>query len=201
MIEPMNEIEMTDSPLFEGERIYLSAPYPEQDAEIVSGWTHDPELKRMTEAEPSRPLSPDEVEKKIESALKKDDDTRFEFMIRKQSDDRLVGSARIFGILWPHRCGRLEMLIGDASDRDQGYGSEALAILLRFAFHELNLYRLAAAAFAHNHKALRWLEQSGFIIEVRQREAIERDGERWDLLQLALLQPEWKASWDSGENA
>jgi RimJ/RimL family protein N-acetyltransferase len=185
--------DLMNVPLFENRQIYLAAPDPERDAEVISRWTHDPALMRLMEAEPARPLSPGQAKKRLESAVKDGTGTRFEFMIRRRSDDRLVGSARISGILWTHRSGRLEILIGNPDDRGRGYGREALDIVLRFAFDELNLYRLAAATCAYNRFALRWLEQTGFVIETRQREAIERDGQRWDLIQLALLRPEWKA--------
>ena len=118
---------------------------------------------------------------------------QFEFMIRTQAGDRLIGSIRLFAILWPHGVARLELAIGDPADRRRGYGSEALELILRFAFDELNLHRVAAATFAYNHAALRLLEDAGFVPEVRQREAINRAGQRWDLIHLALLRPEWEA--------
>jgi RimJ/RimL family protein N-acetyltransferase len=34
------------------------------------------------------------------------------------------------------------MVIGIANDRGKGYGSEALHLLFRYAFQELNLYRV-----------------------------------------------------------
>jgi RimJ/RimL family protein N-acetyltransferase len=38
---------------------------------------------------------------------------------------------------------------------------------------------------------LRFFEKAGFIVEVRRRQALNRDGRRWDLLHLGLLQQEW----------
>jgi RimJ/RimL family protein N-acetyltransferase len=46
----------------------------------------------------------------------------------------------------------------------------------------------------YNRPALRLFANAGFVEEVRRREAIHRDGQRWDLIQMSLLRPEWTAS-------
>ena len=81
--------------------------------------------------------------------------------------------------------------LGSASDRGQGYGTEILNLLLRFAFDELSLYRLSAAISVDNTAALKLFQKAGFAEEVRQRERIHRDDQRWDLIYMGLLQEEW----------
>jgi RimJ/RimL family protein N-acetyltransferase len=65
-------------------------------------------------------------------------------------------------------------------------------MLLRYAFDELNLYRLSASTVEYNTGAVRFFERAGFVVEVRRRQAIQRDGRRWDLLMLGLLRDEWQ---------
>jgi RimJ/RimL family protein N-acetyltransferase len=67
-------------------------------------------------------------------------------------------------------------------------------MLLGYAFDELNLYRLTAVVPEYNQAALRLFENAGFVQEVRRREAINRDGRRWDLFHLGLLESEWKGN-------
>jgi RimJ/RimL family protein N-acetyltransferase len=86
----------------------------------------------------------------------------------------------------------LQIGIGDRNDRGQGHGTEALDMLLRYAFDELNLYRVAAATVEYNTGAIRFLERAGFVVEVCRRQAIQRDGKRWDAVMLGLLRDEWK---------
>jgi RimJ/RimL family protein N-acetyltransferase len=64
--------------------------------------------------------------------------------------------------------------------------------MLRFAFDELNLFRLTAWVPEYNKPALQLFEQAGFVVEVRRRQALNRDGHTWDMLHLGLLQEEWK---------
>ncbi len=65
--------------------------------------------------------------------------------------------------------------------------------MLTYAFRELNLYRIAAPTFEYNERAIKFLECAGFQLEVRRREAIYRDGKRWDALMFGILCEEWKS--------
>ncbi|HZY42316.1 MAG TPA: GNAT family protein [Anaerolineae bacterium] len=183
-----------DFQFFEGKHIILTAPDADRDAETESKWTHDPDYLRLLSADPAKPLSPAQVKKRYEEQDKAAEKERnaFNFAIRLREGDRLIGFIRVFDIAWTHGTGRLQLGIGDASDRGQGYGGEALKLVLRYAFDELNLHRLSATTFEYNPGALRFLERPGFTVEVRRRQAVNRDGRRWDVIMLGLLRDEWK---------
>ena len=94
----------------------------------------------------------------------------------------------------------MQLGIGALADRDQGYGAEALQLLLRYAFDELNLFRLTVMIPEYNRAALRLFEKSGFVEEVRRRQALNRDDRRWDIIQCGLLMDEWKVHQEEQEN-
>jgi RimJ/RimL family protein N-acetyltransferase len=183
---------LTDQ-LFEGQHIRFASPDAERDAEIVSKWTHDLEYLRLLSADIAKPLSPGQIKKQYEE-MDKDAEKRnaFNFAVRLKEDDRLIGFARLYRIEWTHGTGSLQIGLGDRNDRGKGYGTEALHMLLRYAFDELNLYRVAAATVEYNTGAIRFFERAGFVVEVRRRQAIQRDGNRWDAVMLGLLRDEWK---------
>ncbi len=183
-----------DTQFFEGEHIYLTAPDPDRDAALESKWTHDPAYLRLLSAEVVRPLSPSQVKKKYEDMEREAEKSRnaFHFAIRARDGDRLLGFIRVSDIEWPHGHGRLQLGIGDANDRGHGYGTEALKLILRYAFDELSLYRLTAVAPEYNVGVIRLLERAGFQIEVRRRQAVQRDGKHWDMIMLGLLREEWE---------
>lgn len=178
--------------LFESERLRLAPPDPEKDAELESKWTHDPDYQRLISAQPVRPLSPDQIKKKYEEAEKEKKHNQFVFALRTRADDRLIGFARLDHIEWNHAHGGLSLGIASPDDRRQGYGTEALRLLLRYAFDELNLHRLTITVFEYNTAALSFFEKAGFVVEVRRRQALQRDGKRWDWLHLGLLREEWE---------
>ena len=84
------------------------------------------------------------------------------------------------------------MGIGPAELRGQGLGTEALQLLLQFAFEELNLRRVGLTVLAYNERAIKTYQAAGFVEEGVIREAAERDGSRYDLLIYGLLRDEWE---------
>jgi RimJ/RimL family protein N-acetyltransferase len=183
-----------ENPLFEGKLIRLGQIDHEKDPEVVSRWTHDASFMRNMYTEPMRPLSAWQVKKELEKLEKSIEEEKnlFHFRIRARSDDRLIGMAELAWISWTNLSGYVRLGIGLAQDLRQGYGSEALRLLLRYAFDELNLYRLTAIIPEYNLPALALFQGFGFVEEVRRRQALERDSRRWDLLQCGLLRAEWK---------
>lgn len=177
--------------LFEGEKIRFTAFDPEKDPEVFSRWSHDPEYMRLLDIEPVRPLSPFQVKKQYEAMEKDKGRDLYYFVIRTRADDRVIGFVHLFWIEWNHGSARLKLGIGSPQDRGQGYGTEALNMALRYAFDELNLYRLTVMTMEYNTGAIRWLERAGFKPEVRRRQALNRDGRRWDVLSYGLLREEW----------
>lgn len=184
------------TPLFIGPTIQLTGIDYEKDAEVESGWTHDPAFMRLMYTRPVRPFSVFRVKKKYE-ALEKDvsgAQNTFRYHIRTRQDGRLLGFGEISRIIWPHGVGFIQLGIGSPQDWHKGYGREALGLMLRCAFTELNLYRLNANIPAYNLRALAFFGQAGFRQEVCRREALARDGKRWDEYIFGLLAEEWKDS-------
>jgi RimJ/RimL family protein N-acetyltransferase len=67
-----------------------------------------------------------------------------------------------------------------------------MQMLLRFAFAELNLFRVTAMVPEYNEDAIALLQKFGFTQEVCRRSALERDARRWDLYVFGLLNDEWR---------
>ena len=180
--------------LFEGQDIRFGPIDHEKDPEIESRWTHDSEFIRLMETNPARPMSAALVKKQYEKLEKQIEEEKnmYYFTIRAKADDRLIGKAAIQSIEWTNGNGFIRLGIGAAEDRCKGYGTQALRMLLRFAFAELNLFRVTAIVPEYNAGAIALLKKSGFIQEVCRRKSLERDGRRWDLLIFGLLHDEWR---------
>lgn len=187
------------TPLFEGKLTCLAPIDHEHDPDIISGWTHNATYLRMLDPRPARPLSPDQIKKQYEALEKEieEDKNLVYFAIHtlsgEQAKERLIGFAKLFWIEWVHGNGFIQIGIGDPANWNKGYGSDALSLLIRYAFSELNLFRLTARIPAYNLAALALFRQAGFVEEVRRREAFQRDGKRWDDIHLALLAADWRA--------
>ena len=180
--------------LFEAKDVRFGPIDRETHPEIESKWTHDADFMRLMELKPVRPLSPAMVKKQYEAIEKEMDENKnlFYFTIRTREDDRFIGNALVERVDWANGNGFIRLGIGSPEDRRKGYGSQALSMLLRYAFGELNLYRVTAVVPAYNEGAIRLFQKFGFMEEVRRRKAIHRDGEFWDLVSFGLLNAEWR---------
>jgi RimJ/RimL family protein N-acetyltransferase len=179
--------------IFSGEKIMLDSLDLDRDAQVLSAWTHDVELVHLSDTQPVRPLSIAQVKKKFSTSLK-DGSHELIFAIRPLDEDRLLGLLRLYWLELTNSCGWVNVCIGDLNDRGHGYGKDALALACRYAFHELNLYRLSAGIPEYNLTALRLFESAGFETEIRSRQAIRRAGQVWDHLVLGLLAARWAES-------
>lgn len=186
--------------LFEAQDIRLGPIDHEAHPEIESKWTHDSDYMRLMELKPVRPLSPALVKKEYESIEKKmeEDKNLFYFTIRAREDDHLIGKAVIEWVDWTNGNGWVRLGIGAAEDRRRGLGSQTLGLILRYAFAELNLFRVSAMVPEYNEGAIRLLKKFGFVEEVRRRQAVQRDGRTWDLLTFGQLRSEWEANAKGG---
>ncbi|WP_044482393.1 GNAT family N-acetyltransferase [Paenibacillus antibioticophila] len=176
--------------LFQGNRVKLTA-LTEQDAEIYADWSNDSEYLRNLDTDYARPRSAEGYKSDIQATIS--DLTQMEFGIRQIDNHKLIGFAALNGIEWNNRAAHLAIGIGEKEYRSKGYGTEAIRLLLRYAFHELNLNRVGLDVNDNNTAAIRAYEKCGFTVEGRMREGILRDGVKIDRIYMGLLYREWIA--------
>ena len=178
--------------LFEAQDIRLGPIDHEKDPEVESRWMHDSEFMRQMELKPVRPLVPEMVRIEYQVLEKKiEDENLFYFTIRARKNGRLLGKALLESIDWSNGNAYLRLGIGSGGDRGQGFGTQALGLLLRFAFAELNLFRVTIVIPEYNQAALALFRKFGFLEEVRRRDALLCGERVWDLLVFGLLHSEW----------
>jgi RimJ/RimL family protein N-acetyltransferase len=120
--------------------------------------------------------------------------TDYVFGVALKDGNRLVGSIGLHDINPINHKAILGIMIGEVECQNQGYGTEAVRLALRYAFEELNLNRVALHVFDHNPRAIHVYEKAGFVFEGRQRQAFFRHGKFRDVLCYAVLREEWATS-------
>lgn len=113
------------------------------------------------------------------------------FGIRSQDTQTLIGTCQLHSINLIHRNAELQIRIGRIQERNKGYGSEAVDLLLKYAFRDLNLHRVYLHVFANNTAAIRAYEKNGFTQEGMERQAAFIDGEFRDVIEMAILRNEY----------
>lgn len=183
---------MAVSELFKGNKVKLAA-IREEDYELLSKWYGDGYALRFFEMEPAYPRNSDSVKRWVQEQVSSG--KQYSFAIRTVEDDILVGYIDLNSIVWSNGVATLSIGIGDKNSRGKGYASEAVNLILKFAFHELNLHRVQLCVISYNEPAIALYEKCGFKKEGTQREVVFRDGVRYDLHNYGILKHEWESKF------
>jgi RimJ/RimL family protein N-acetyltransferase len=180
--------------LLKGRLLRLSAIDPEEFGRARSGWALDSEYFRLGYSNPTRLHSVKVLKGRLEKDLESESATDFSFTLRTLADDKLIGDIGLEVINWSNRDAFVGLGIGDRQLWSKGYGTDAMSIMLRYAFTELNLRRVSLSVFEYNPRAIRSYEKAGFRHEGRLRQFLSREGRRWDMLFMGILRAEWMKS-------
>ncbi|GAB1421151.1 GNAT family protein [Anaerolineales bacterium] len=166
----------------------------EADFPIIQRWYQDRDFLSHLEGVAAYPHDSARLKKEFKTEYQ----SEHPFAIRRLEDERLVGFITLSEINWTMKSAWLALAIGDPADRGQGYAKEALALMIEWAFLELNLHRLNLSVFAYNEAAIQLYEAMGFVREGCAREAIHRWGQHYDQYLYGLLSREWFARKEQG---
>lgn len=181
---------MICSNLLSGARLQLTA-LTRNDLPTITRWYQDAQFLRLFDARPAYPQTEAALTQWLEERQKATD--AFLLAVRLHNSERLLGYIEFDGILWSHQVSGVAVCIGEPAERGKGYGYEAMQLALRFAFHELNLYRVQFTAFSYNEPSIALAQKLGFQQEGVYREFLQRDGKRHDMYLFGLLRPEWES--------
>ena len=77
--------------------------------------------------------------------------------------------------------------------RGQGYGTEAVILLLRFYFAELGYQKCDTVIYAFNEGSMRFHERLGFVVEGRRRRGVYTQGQYHDVVMIGMTREEFDA--------
>jgi diamine N-acetyltransferase len=180
--------EITPSAFLTGERVVLRS-LEKRDLAVLQPWFNDPEIRGLTgEVMPTNQSGMDDFFERVRT-----DSSRVWFVVVLKENDRVIGEAGLLRMFFPWRTTDLSLIIGDKSAWGKGYGTEAIRLLLDYAFGTLNFHRVSIGVVGSNERALRFYEKVGF-----QREGIQRDGyyhhhAYQDFVMMSLLEDEYRA--------
>jgi RimJ/RimL family protein N-acetyltransferase len=158
----------------------------ESDSDLLFQWINTPETVRFNAD--FKPIHESAHRAWMESITR--DRSRVIFAIRSLEAGKLVGVVQLIDLHPVHRSAELIIRVGEERDRGRGIGTEALLLVRRFAFQDLNLQRVWLRVFADNLRAVRAYEKAGFVHEGRMTRACFINGRWCDELIMATLAPD-----------
>jgi len=177
--------------VFTGKLVRLSAVDPEEMSKAFTRWNRDSEYTRLLMMSAQPLSSAKAIQKWMEKEMEGVSPTDFFFTIRTLDENKLLGGLGLNVISWAARESFIAIFIGEREDWGKGYGTDAMSIILRYAFTELNLQRVSLGVFEYNPRAIRSYEKVGFQHEGRMRKYLNHEGKRWDLFYMGILREEW----------
>jgi RimJ/RimL family protein N-acetyltransferase len=109
----------------------------------------------------------------------------------RTKDGRRIGFVGITALHPAHRLALLGARIGEPEYWGGGYGTDALLLLVDYAFDGLDLRKVWLVTTSINVRAMRQMDKVGFALEGLQRGATYADGAWHDDLFYGMLRDEW----------
>jgi len=171
-----------------GSAVYIRAPRAQDGSEFIR-------LNRASIDFYKGLTSPTTTPRQFAGYLSRCKQNDFEgLLVCRMEDDAIVGSINLSQIV---RGGFKSAYLGyqmGAPYAGRGYMTEAIQLLLSYAFNELKLHRIEANVQPHNTASIALVKRAGFTKEGFSRRYLKicgrwRDHERW-----AILVEDWRAS-------
>ena len=181
----------TERPIYniEGEHVALG-PIRREFIPIYLRWMNDFQTTKNLAVRP-RPLTLEQETDWFERAAAANDE--YVFAIFELATGRLIGNCGLHEIDWPNRRTECGIAIGEKDARGRGYGTEAMRLLLDYAFTVLGMHSVMLTVYEYNPAARRCYEKVGFREIGRRREARWHNGRYWDELHLDILACEFES--------
>ena len=175
--------------MLQGQQVRLRAVEPE-DLERAYKWINDHDVTRYLTAR--YPLSRAD-EKRWLSEQPKNDLGAGVVLAIDTNEGEHIGNLDLHRTKVDDRTAHLGIMIGEKEYWSNGYGSDAIITLLRFAFGEMNLHKVSLHVFAFNPRAAACYRKCGFQQEALLREHYYGEGRYWDVLVMGVLREDFEA--------
>ncbi len=166
-------------------------PVEKSDVPSITRWVNDPKIRDMVKL--YLPTTEAEEEKWLES-LEKGKPNNIVMAIETK-DGKLIGVMGIHKISWRSRTATTGAIIGEKEYWGRGYGTEAKILLLHYAFYSLNLRKISSSVIAFNKRSEAYSLKCGYKHEGRFKKQIFRRGKYWDMIHLAIFEPNFRIVW------
>ncbi|MCH5584598.1 GNAT family N-acetyltransferase [Shimazuella sp. AN120528] len=174
----------------QGSKVYLR-PIDANDTDTYFSMLFHSETRRLTGTQ--KCFTRESVRHYIES--KSRDQSSILLLIGLQEKDQIIGDIQLLDIDTINRNCYIRISIDNNENQGKGYGTEAMKLMLDYAFGILNLHRVELNVFTYNQKAVHVYEKLGFKKEGIQREALFYDHYYHDSIIMSILKHEYRQQY------
>ena len=175
--------------MFKGKLVKLTA-YKKEDMPIIKEYLNKFEIRsNLTPAIPY-PYKLEDEYKWYENNSANNE--IYSFAIETLKEKKVIGGCGINNIDRRNSYAEVGIFIGDENFLGKGYGTDAMKILIKFIFEEVNVNKVKLGVYSFNERAKRSYEKCGLKIEGVLREEIYRGGKYYDVISMGILRREYE---------
>lgn len=174
--------------MYEGQKVRLRE-YRKEDIPLRLTYINDSTIITNLTPDVPYPLTLQEEEKWFESITAISD--TYKFAIETLSNNQFIGGCNISGVDWKNGVVTVGIFIGSRNHMGKGYGTDAIEILIKFIFMQMNINKVRLTVYSYNESALKCYKKCGFKVEGILRQEIFKDGKHYDKISMGLLREEY----------
>ncbi|MGZ3420562.1 MAG: GNAT family N-acetyltransferase [Polyangiales bacterium] len=170
-------------------------PIAKEDLARLHRWLNDPDVMQWWDGR-DHPATFDRVEARFRKSIDGADREAHRYMIdvERDGETHTVGMMQ-HGKIHPRaRNVQIDVLIGETTFRDSGFGTDALRVLLKHLFDDLKVHRVWHTIRSLNVGAMRAAEKIGFVKEGVLREHDQLEGKWVDVVVYGMLVEDWRVA-------
>ena len=176
-------------PFIVGEKVYFRGVEESDVDGLYLDWLNDEEATRFLTTVGRFPTTKENLLHFIQVMARSDQDILF--AIHDGETNEFIGTSHLGPINWIPRIAPLGIMIGNKKFRGKGYASEAIKLVVDYAFRRLNLHKVSAGVAAINQGSLKAFQKAGFKVEGQAKSQVLLNGEYHDSQYLGLTKEDF----------
>jgi diamine N-acetyltransferase len=176
--------------MIEGKQVRLRA-IERSDLPRFVEWLNDPEV--IENLYLYVPLSLGQEENWYQEILTKPvEEQPLAIEVKQGEGWKTIGTMAFVSINWHDHSSEIGIAIGDKSNWNKGYGTDALRLLLKYGFQTVGLNRIWLRVYETNQRGIRAYTKAGFVHEGIMRQARWQNGKFIHMHIMSVLREEWR---------
>lgn len=168
--------------------------FTKEDFQQLIEWVDNEDLlKNWAGSLFSFPLTPHSLDWYLDETNDPDNSDALIYKAVSSASGKTVGHISLGSISRKNRSARISrVLVGDSSYKGKGVCTSMVNALLKIAFERLKLHRVALGVYSSNERAVGCYTKAGFTIEGTMRDVLFTNNEYWSLIEMSILEDEWR---------
>lgn len=168
--------------MIDGKRIQLEK-ISEKHTSLIVKWRNNPKVRNNFIYQKN--FTEETHNEWLENKVKTEEVVQF--IIYEKESGNAIGSVYLRDIDRINEKAEFGIFIGEDLYRGKGYGTEATAMMCKFAFEELSLHKIMLRVFDFNGAAIAAYERAGFLKEAYLKDDVKINGSFRNIILMAKI--------------